>query len=539
MKTDPQAERPETAAEWDAIEALLDRDPRGDDFNTTHEICTRYAGRSGPALTVVHDDGTREVWSYADLDRAAARSARVFADLGLRAGDSVAGLLARQVESWIVALGAWRSGLIYVPLFGGFSADAIRLRMEIVGARAVVTDHRYLLALQDALESGTLDPAVLVVGGEEAPPRGGLNFRHMVDAAAADGPIIASRLDDTATILFTSGTSGTPKGCRMTHAAFVSTMPYVRHVLGAGGPVFSTADPSWAYGLLTTGASVMALGIPRVMYSGPFSPERWYDVVADEQAAVMATAPAALRRLASGFEKRGVPKGLQSVAAAGEPLTETVARDWAAAGAPAVRNGYGLSEVGMVLADTTADDHLVPGSLARELPGFDAVIVGRDGSPSEPGEPGLLAIRRPRFQMSSGYVNVPALWEDRWRNHLFVTEDRVERKPNGRWTILGRDDDMIIVSGHNISPVEVENAAMTHPEIAEVAAVPWSDPARGDVLRVVVVLAGGTQPSAALVEQVRELVARKVGRYARPHVVDFVTALPRTEVGKLRRAALR
>jgi acetyl-CoA synthetase len=532
-------ESPEVAREWEAVQRLLDRDPHGDDFNTAHEVCGRWAGHDGPALTVVHGDLSRDVWTWADLDRAAAKAARVLHDLGLRPGDAVAGLLARQVESWITALAAWRSGLVYVPIFGGFAGEAVRLRLDAALARAVVCDSSYLSILGDALASGRVDPAVLVVG--EGPlPAGARRFGAALDQAAADGPAVATRLDDTATILFTSGTSGVPKGCRMTHGAFVSAMPYVRHVLGTDGPIFSTADPAWAYGLLTTGASAMAMGIPRVMYSGPFTPEQWYDVAAGEGAAVLATAPAALRRLAEVFGRRGVPASVRQVAAAGEPLTEAVARDWAATGAPVVRNGYGLSEVGMVLADVIGTENAIaPGYLTSVLPGFEVVLTDRDGVPVAAGESGLVAVRRPRFQMSSGYVNAPEKWDARWRGDLFVTEDRAELDENGRWLIVGRDDDMIIVSGHNISPVEVENAVLGHPDVAEAAAVPFTDPERGDVLRVVVVLREHATSGDALVEQVRAAVADKVGRYARPGRVDVVDALPRTEVGKLRRVALR
>jgi acetyl-CoA synthetase len=535
-----RAESPAVAAEWAAVEKLLDRDPHGSDFNTAHEACSRWARRPGPALTVVHGDGSRETWTYGDLDRAAARAARVLHDLGLRPGDAVAGLLARQVESWITALAAWRSGLVFVPLFGGFAADAVRLRVEVAGAKAVVCDQVYVNVLHDALATASIDPAVLVVGDAAAVPTWARSFHEVVDAAAPDGPVVPTLLDDTATILFTSGTTGTPKGCRMTHAAFVSTLPYVRHVLGTAGPVFSTADPAWAYGLLTTGASVMALGIPRVMYSGPFTPEQWYDVTDGTGAAVMATAPAALRRLSTLFGERGVPAALRQVAAAGEPLTETVARDWAATGAPVVRNGYGLSEVGMVLADLIGTEDLItPGYLTAEVPGFEALAVCRDGTPVEPGEQGLVAVHRPRFQMSSGYVNVPEQWDARWQDDLFLTEDRVERDEQGRWIIVGRDDDMIIVSGHNMGPVEIENAALVVPAVQEAAAVPFADPQRGDVLRVVVVPVPGATAGDVLADQVREAVVRGVGRYARPAVVDFVDALPRTEVGKLRRGALR
>ncbi|TQC43724.1 acyl-CoA synthetase [Rhodococcus sp. WS4] len=531
------------AGAWHEIESLLDRDPFGGDFNTAHETCTRYASDpSRLALTVRHEDGSADRWTYRELDRRAAKAARVFANAGLQRGDRVAGLLSRQVESWITALAVWRSGLVYVPLFGGFAPDAIGLRLDAAGVRAVVVDAVYRPALAEAQSRYGLDPAVFVVA-PDTPGSGDTSFWSAMDAVDADGPLATTALGDTATLLFTSGTSGTPKACTMTHAAFVSVMPYAKSVLGSArdSVVFSTSDPAWAFGLHSTGAAVMALGVPRVMYSGKFVPEAWHRVIREEKATILTTAPAALRRLTATFAETGVPTSLRTVAAAGEPLTAAVAAAWADTGAPVVRNGYGLSEVGMLLGDTQGTETPAgPGLMSATIPGFDTFLADRDGEPVDAGEPGLVAVRRPRHQMSSGYENATDLWAARWRGDVFLTEDRAIQNPDGGWQILGRDDDMIIASGHNISPVEVENALLQHPAVADVAAVAYEDPIRGGVVRAVVVREPSrTDDEGALTAELKHLVAQRVGPYAAPRVVDFRPDLPRTEVGKLRRAAVR
>jgi acetyl-CoA synthetase len=529
---------------WAAIESRLDRDPFGDDFNTTHEACSRYASdRARLALTVRHEDGSSDRWTYHELDRQAAKAARVFARAGLRPGDRVAGLLSRQVESWITALAAWRSGLVYVPLFGGFGAEAIGSRLKAARADVVVVDPRYRSALADAQRSYDLETTIFVTGsGQLKAEPADRAFWTELDTADADGPAVPTSLDDTATLLFTSGTSGVPKACVMTHAAFLSVMPYATAVLGLNrsSVVFSTSDPAWAFGLYSTGAAVMALGIPRVMYSGAFVPEGWYRVVCEEKVTVVTTAPAALRRWTETFARDGAPSNLRVVAAAGEPLTAAVATAWAATGAPAVRNGYGLSEVGMLLGDTEdAKPSSHAGTLSAMVPGFDVFLANRDGDPVDIGESGLIAVRRPRHQMSCGYANAADLWVDRWRGDVFMTEDRAVRHPDGTWQVLGRDDDMIIASGHNISPVEVENALLQHPGVAEAAVVAHTDAGYGDVVRAVIVRAESAQDESVVSEQLKSIVAQRLGRYAAPRVVDFVTELPRTEVGKLRRSALR
>ncbi|MGC0366483.1 acetyl-CoA synthetase [Rhodococcus sp. 27YEA15] len=530
---------------WESIESRMDKNPFGPDFNTAHEICTRYANNTGMlAISVVHENLSVERWTFSELDRQASKAARMFAQAGLQPGDRVAGLLSRQIESWITALAAWRSGLVYVPLFGGFAPHAIGTRLESAHAKAVVVDHKYRAALVSAQTTFDLDLTVYVVGDAGSSTQvDDVSFHQSLDEASADGPIRPTTRHDAATLLFTSGTSGTPKACEMPHAAFMSVLPYAANTFGTSrqSTIFSTADPAWAFGLYSTGAAVMALGIPRVMYSGPFVAEAWHRIIETEHVTALATAPAALRRLAPVFRSRGVPGHLRTVAAAGEPLTAALAQEWAETGAPSIRNGYGLSEVGMLLGDPIGAETLMrPGMLASVIPGFDVFLADRDGIPVDSGEPGMVAVRRPRHQMSRGYENAPDLWSQRWRGDVFLTEDLAVVDSDGRWRVLGRDDDMMVISGHNISPVEVENALLQHTAVTDAAAVSFADPTRGDVIRVVVVRHdASTDADADFAEQLKALVADRVGRFATPRIVDFVSELPRTEVGKLRRAALR
>ncbi|MDQ4119109.1 MAG: AMP-binding protein, partial [Actinomycetota bacterium] len=213
---------------------------------------------------------------------------------------------------------------------------------------------------------------------------------------------------------------------------------------------------------------------------------------------------------------------------------------WTEAGGPPIHDGYGLSEVGMVLGDLRSPETGTrPGTLACPIPGFGVLLVDDRGSPVADGEPGLIAVHRPRYQLSTGYENVPEQWTARWTGDLFVTEDLARREPDGRWSFVGRADDMIITSGFNVSPVEVEDVLLREPGVAEAAVVAARDPQRGTVVRAVVVRDAGAPPPDEHRDLLRAAVRDRVARYAAPRIVDFVDALPRTEVGKLRRAALR
>jgi acetyl-CoA synthetase len=532
----------QAARVWERVEAALSKDPALG-LNTAQEVCGRYASERGRlALIVRHADGSSERWTYRELDGLAARAAAVFARAGMRPGDRVAGLLSRQVESWIVALAAWRSGLVYVPLFCGFGSDALAFRLRSSGAGVVVVDHRWRAGLEAAMGGLDREPAVVTVAGERGRGlvRGDHSFWAELDRAA-EGPAVETAAADTATLLFTSGTTGEPKSCAMAHSALLSVIPFARYSLGVGprDMLFTAADPGWAYGLYSTGAAPMALGVPRVVYSGDFDPAAWWRLLREEGVTCIAGAPSAYRRLLSPLGRGGAPADLKGAAAAGEPLDAGTAERWAAGGAPAIRDGYGLSEVGMVLCDLVDGPTPLPGTLGGPLPGFTVRLVDPAGEPVTDGESGLIAVERPRYQLSSGYENRPDAWAARWHGDLFVTEDRAVVRPDGRWQFLGREDDIIVASGYNISPVEVERVIGEHAGVAEVAAVAAPDGRGGTTVRAVVVRTDRSVPAGELEQAIRADVTRRIGRHASPRIVDYVDALPRNEVGKLQRARLR
>ncbi|MBN9743492.1 acetate--CoA ligase [Amycolatopsis sp. A1MSW2902] len=528
---------------WREVEASLSVNP-AEALNTAQEACGRYANDRGRlALVVRHADGSSERWTYRELYHAAARTARVFANAGLRPGDRVAGLLSRQVESWIVALAAWRSGLVYVPLFSGFGADALAYRLQASAAKAIVAGHPWRDMLDEAMSTADVDVEVFTVTGPRGAGlvRGDRSFWADLERVGADGPEARTAASDIATLLFTSGTTGDPKACVQPHAGLLSLLPFARYALGVTQRdlVFTAADPGWSYGLYTTGAVPMSMGIPRVVYTGDFDPDAWRTVMDAEGVSCVAAAPSAFRKLLGPVRRRGVPRDLTVASAAGEPLDSNSAAAWAEAGAPAIRDGYGLSEVGMVLADLAEGPAPEPGTLGGPVPGFSAVLVDPDGTPVADGDSGLIAVERPRYQLSTGYENRPEAWQARWQGDLFVTEDRAYRRPDGRWCFLGREDDMIVASGYNISPVEVERVLSDHPDVLEAAAVAGAGERGGTVVHAVLVRAPTRTPNAELERQLRAEVGRRVGKHASPRAFEYVDALPRNEVGKLQRVRLR
>ncbi|MBF4162719.1 acyl-CoA synthetase [Nocardioides acrostichi] len=526
---------------WRAAESRLDW-PIERGLNTAHECADRWArDRARLAMILRHPDGSSERWTYAELARASSRLASAWRAAGFTRGDRVAALVNQQVEAFIGALAAWRSGLVYVPLFVGFGTDAIVQRLNGAEPVAVVVDHRYRHQLAAAMPLLSVEPQVYTVAGPAGRGlvRGDRSFWSELDSRAPDFAMVETAPSDPATLIFTSGTTGAAKGCVQPHSLILTIQPFIRHTWAftPDDMFFTGAAPGWSYGLYTTGAGPMSLGVPRVAYTGDFDPAAWLRVFEEEQVTYVAAAPSALRRLVPLAERQGISESIRGATSAGEPLDAPLAEAWARLTGSTIQDGYGQSESAMVLANL-ADPQCpdVPGALSSVVPGFDAVLVDDAGVEQE--QQGILALRQPRYQAATGYLNADDLWRARWRGDLFLTGDVLRKDDAGRYWFVGRDDDLIVTSGYNVGPSEVESLILAHPGVAEVAVVAAPDPARGSVVRAIVVLDGSVDQQQ-VAEDIRADVKQNLGRHAYPRIIDFVDELPRTETGKIKRNVLR
>lgn len=526
---------------WDAAERRLDW-PLEKGLNTAHETSDRWArDRARLAMILCHPDGTADRWTFADLSHASSRLATAWKAAGLKRGDRVAALVSQQVEAYIGALAAWRAGFVYMPLFVGFGPEALAQRLNSGEPSVIVVDHNYRAQLADAMHLVHGDPQVYTVGGVSGRGivRGDRSFWAEIDGHAASAPAELTAPSDPATLIYTSGTTGPPKGCMNPHSLIVALQPFLRHTfaLEPGDLLFTGGNPGWSYGLYTTGAGPMSLGHPRVVYTGAFDPEAWLRIFEEQRVTYVAAAPSAFRRLVKAADRHGLSDSVRGATSAGEPLDAPLTNAWRALAGNDIQDGYGQSEAGMPLANLAYDDRpLIPGALASVTPGTDVVLVNEDGDPQP--EQGIIALRNPRYLASTGYRNGDDLWAKRWRGDYFLTGDLARRDAEGRYWFVGRDDDLIVTSGYNVGPSEVENVILAHPGVSEAAVVAAPDPERGSLVRAVIVLSGEV-PQDQVAEEVRKAVRQKLGRHAYPRVIDFVDELPRTETGKVKRNVLR
>jgi len=506
---------------------------------------TADGGFNAGALTLHGDraviwrraDGTTSYYSGAAIMRRAGEIAAVLAAMGVRRGDRVAGLISRRPAVFATALATWRLGAVYVPLFSGFAGAGLRSRLADSGPVVAVTDasnRPALAAVQDAMPAA----GVLVIGGGGEPGDAALD--DMIDKYRDIPNVVETNLHETSTIMYTSGTTGKPKGCLIPHRAVVTLRPYVRHCLAVrpGDVVFSSADAGWSFGLFTSGLAPMSMGVSRVVYEGSFDPQGWWSCVEDVSASHLMAAPTAYRQLvAAGHLTES--SSLRAATSAGEPLDAPTIDAFRKATGIVVHDSYGLSELGMVAAnlrDPPAPP-ILPGSMGVAVPGFDLRLLdASDDEVSGEGE-GRLAVRDNGFLLSAGYWQRQQEWDARVVDGWFVTEDMATRDHLGRYTYAGRADDVIVTSGYNVGPMELETVLLEHPLVVDVACVAEPDPMRGSVVAAHVVLNAAAPDQ--LLDELRRWVGERIGWHASPRRLHVRSELPRTESGKLQRGVLR
>lgn len=530
-----------TDARISELLALYDRPDAG----AADLLCDRHPA-DAVAFTVVEADLSAHDLTYGHLREESARFAAALAGLGVRPGDAVAVLMGKSAELVVALLGIWRRGAVHVPLFTAFAAPAIAMRLEASGARVVVTD------ADQAAKLGTAEdgPRVVVVGG--APEAAQLSFRDLLTAHTGDEPEaapVAVGGGGPLVLLFTSGTTGTPKGVPVPLRALASFVAYLEFGLDVSeDDVFwNAADPGWAYGLYYAILGPLAAGRRSVLLHAGFSPALTWQVVERFGVTNVAAAPTVYRALRA--DATPVPAGirLRRASSAGEPLTPEVIT-WAEEhlGVP-VRDHYGQTEHGMVIVNGWADEvraPVRPGSMGRPMPGWSAAVLAEDGATVlPPGQVGRVAIEVGRSPLLwfTGYAGAPERTAERYTDDgaWYLTGDAGSVDADGFFSFSARDDDVIIMAGYRIGPFDVESVLVTHPRVMETAVIGVPDALRGEVLEAFVVLRTDDLGDDGLAAELQELVKQQFAAHAYPRTVHFVDELPKTPSGKVQRYVLR
>ena len=483
------------------------------------------APREDLALVELARDGTRREWSFGEVSDSSAKLAGRMAEMGVGRGDVVMTLIGNRPE-WVLAmLACFRTGAVVLPCTEQLRAKDLRLRIEVAQPALIIADERNRAELTAACEG---------YSGEQP------QIAHVPDERLLDAePAPAAELDpgDPCLITFTSGTSGEPKavvhGQRYLDGQRIQASGWLAP--GRGELVWCTAASGWSKSARNVFIAPWLAGAPALLHDARFDPHERLELLERERVAVLCMAPTEYRVIAKRARLRAMPH-LRGMVAAGEALNPEVLRAWKQATGLEIRDGYGQTETGQ-LTGAPPDQSARPGSMGRPLPGMGLSI--RDGEliVDPTGVPTFfLGYLHEQVRREGGRWII----DDRQGAGPWHTGDRVTEDQDGWLHFVGRSDDVIVSAGYRIGPFEVESALVSHPAVAEAAAVAAPDEERGSVVKAVVVLKDpAREPSPQLVAELQEHVKRETAPYKYPRIIEFAPELPKTASGKVRRAALR
>jgi len=474
------------------------------------------------ALVEIDASGARREWTFAEVSDSSARLAGTLLARGVRRGDVVMTVIGSRPQWVLTMVACFRIGAVALPCNEQLRAKDLRMRIDAAAPRLIVSDVRNAGELNDALGSrGDGDggrsraepPAVILIpdpsllDAEPAPP---------VDLAPTDPCLIT----------FTSGTTGAAKGIVHGQRYLAGQALQASTWLGArrGDLVWCTAASGWSKSARNAFIAPWLQGAAALLHDARFDADQRLQVLASERVNVLCMAPTEYRVIAKRTALAPLPS-LRGLVAAGEALNPEVLRVFSEGMGLPIRDGYGQTETGQ-LTGVPAGGEVRPGSMGRPLPGVALAVIDDELVLTDP-------TTDPTFFV--GYLNGdPAPQHEPWH-----TGDRVTADEDGFLFFQGRTDDVIISSGYRIGPFEVESALVSHAAVAEAAAVAAPDDERGSVVRAVVVLRDGIEPSQALKTELQDHVKAETAPYKYPRIVDFSAELPKTASGKVQRSLLR
>lgn len=478
--------------------------------------------------------------SFAALAERSTRFAAALSGLGVKRGDRVAIMLPQCHEAAVAHLGAYKLGAIVVPLAMQFGPDALLHRLSAAGVTAFVGNE---LSTNRLVEIQNKLPDFRHLISVDKSVEKSMQFEQLLISASADFPIANTTPDEPAMMLFTSGTTGQPKGALHGHRVLLGHLPGIQMAQGfmpKQGDVFWTpSDWAWAGGLLNALLPALYFGVTVIAARAPkFDPD-WAISLIQKAGIRNIFLPATAIKLMQSALESSVSLNLRTIGTAGEALgSQTL--NWAenTLGIK-INEFYGQTECNAVISACHELGVFRAGSMGQQVPGHEVAIIDDNGLPLANGETGEIAVRRPNPVMFLKYWNDPQATASKFIGDWMLTGDRGRRDEDGYYHFLGRNDDVITSAGYRIGPSEIEDCLTAHPAVELAAVVGKPDPVRTEIVSANIMLASGYQSSRQLETEIREYVKTKLSAHEYPRIINFVSNVPLTESGKVIRRCFR
>jgi acetyl-CoA synthetase len=510
---------------------------------------------------------TRKI-TYAELHKMVCRFANVLKGRGLKTGDKAIIYMPMIPELPVAMLACTRLGIVHSVVFGGFSAEALKARIQDLGATVVITADGGWRRAKDVKLKPAVDEALLEcpgvanvivykrTGGETVMTPGRDHWWHDLEAGVPDDcPAVELDSEHPLYVLYTSGTTGKPKGILHTTAGYLLqvslAMKWIFDIKEED-VFWCSADIGWVTGHSYIVYGPLSVGTTTVMYEGaPDTPawDRWWQLIEKHKINILYTSPTAIRALVRQGEdwpNKHDLSSLRLLGSVGEPINPA-AWEWyyrviGKNQCPIVDTWWQTETGSIMIAGFPGAVPMKPGSGSLPFPGVIADVIDLSGNPAKDDQEGFLIIKRPWPAMIRTIWGDPDRYKSQYWSRVpgvYFTGDAARRDKDGYYWVLGRVDDVMNVSGHRLSTMEVESALVRHPAVAEAAVVGKPHEITGQAVCCFVTCKQGYYDHEKLGAELRQWVAHEIGAFARPDEIRFTEALPKTRSGKIMRRLLR